>query len=133
MANSVRNALEVMREHSVKKMVVLGTKGVGSSRANGGWVFNTVVDRSNLKITFDDHYEVQKVLEQEAKRDPAFRWVDVRAVGLNNGDKKPVKEFGNDGKGSGMFNMISRKSVAGFMVDALERGQWDGQTPVISN
>lgn len=133
MANSVRNALAVMREHGVTKMVVLGTKGVGSSRANGGWVFNTVVDRSNLKITFDDHYEVEKLLVQEAKRDPTFKWVDVRAVGLNNGDRKPVKEFGNDGKGSGMFNMISRKSAAGFLVDALEQGRWDGQTPVISN
>lgn len=133
MAHSVRNALAVMREHGVKKMVVLGTRGVGSSRANAGWLFNTVVDRSNLKITFDDHYEVQKVLEQEAKSDPAFKWVDVRAVGLDNGDKKPVREFGNEGKGTGMFNFISRKSVAGFMVNALEQGEWDGQTPVISN
>jgi len=133
MANSVRNALAVMREHDVKKMVVLGTKGVGSSRANAGWLFNMVVDHSNLKITFDDHEEVQKVLEQEAKIDPLFKWVDVRAVGLNNGDKRTVKEFGNEGKGTGMFNMISRQSIAGFMVDALEQDQWDGQTPVVTN
>lgn len=62
MADSVRNTLAVMREHGVKKMVVLGTNGVGSSRANSGWFFNWVVDHSNLKLTFDDHYEVQSEL-----------------------------------------------------------------------
>ncbi len=131
MADSVRNALAVMREHGVKKMVVLGTNGVGSSRANSGWFFNWVVDHSNLKFTFDDHYEVQKILEAEAEKDGDFKWVDVRATGLGNGEKKEVKEFGNEGKGVGWF--VSRKSVAGFMLDAVEGSRWDGQTPVISN
>lgn len=131
MAGSVRNALAVMREHGVKKIVVLGTNGVGSSRSHSGWLFNWVVDHSNLKITFDDHEKVQKLLEAEAEGDGEFKWVDVRATGLGNGEKKEVKEFGNEGKGVGWF--VSRKSVAGFMLDAVEGSQWDQQTPVISN
>ena len=131
MADSVRNALTVMREHGVKKMVVLGTKGVGSSRANSGWLFNMIVDRSNLKITFDDHFEVEKLLESESKKDASFQWVDVRATGLSDGEKKDVKEFGNEGKGVGWF--ISRSSVAGFILDAVEGSRWDRTTPVISN
>ena len=131
MADSVRNTLAVMREYGVKKMVVLGTNGVGSSRVNSGWFFNWVVDHSNLKLAFDDHYEVQKVLEAEAEKDTEFRWVDVRATGLSNGEKKAVKEFGNEGKGVGWF--VSRKSVAGFLLDAVEGSRWDLQTPVISN
>lgn len=131
MADSVRNTLAVMREYGVKKMVVLGTNGTGSSRVNSGWFFNWVVDHSNLKITFDDHYEVQKLLEAEAQRDGDFKWVDVRATGLGSGEKKEVKEFGNEGKGVGWF--VSRKSVAGFLLDAVEGSQWDGQTPVISD
>ena len=131
MAESVRNALAVMGQYGVKKMVVLGTNGVGSSRANSGWFFNWVVDHSNLKIAFDDHYEVQKVLEAEAEKDADFKWVDVRATGLSNGAKKSVKEFGNEGKGVGWF--VSRKSVAGFLLDAVEGSRWDLHTPVISN
>ena len=131
MADSVRNALAAMGEHGVKKVVVLGTNGVGSSRASGGWVLNWVVDHSNLKVAFDDHYEVQKLLEAEAGKDGEFRWVDVRATGLSNGEKKEVKEFGNEGKGVGWF--VSRKSVAGFLLDAVEGSRWDMQTPVISN
>lgn len=130
MVASVRNTLGAMKEHGVKKIVVLGTNGVGSSRANGGWFFNWIVDHSNLKITFDDHYEVEKLLVAEAAKDPELKWVDVRATGLSNGKKKNVKEFGNEGKGVGWF--ISRESVAGFMLDAVEGSQWDGQTPVIS-
>ena len=131
MADSVRNTLAVMKEYGVKKIVVLGTNGVGSSRANSGWFFNWIVDHSNLKLAFDDHYEVQKVLEAEAEKDRSFKWVDVRATGLSNGEKKEVKEFGNEGKGVGWF--VSRKSVAGFLIDAVEGTKWDSQTPVISN
>ena len=131
MAGSVRNTLAVMREHGVKKIVVLGTTGIGSSRTSSAWFFNWIVDHSNLKITFDDHYEVEKLLEAEAEKDPEFKWVDVRATGLSNGEKKEVKEFGNEGKGVGWF--VSRKSVAGFLLDAVEGSRWDGQTPVISN
>lgn len=131
MADSVRNTLAVMKEHGVKKMVVLGTNGVGSSRQNSGWILNWVVDHSNLKIAFDDHFEVQKLLEAEAERDGDFEWVDVRATGLSDGEKKAVKEFGNEGKGVGWF--VSRKTVAGFLLDAVEGSQWDGQTPVISS
>jgi len=131
MADCTKNALGVMREYGVKKMVVLGTNGVGSSRVNSGWFFNTIVDRSNLKICFDDHHEVQKAMEAEAKKTPDFQWVSVRATGLNNGGKKEIKEFGNEGKGVGWF--ISRESCAVFMMDAVETSKWDGQTPVISN
>lgn len=115
----------------MKKIVVLGTIGVGSSQPNSGRLFNWDVDHSNLKLTFDDHHEVQKVLEAAAEKDRDFRWVDVRATGLSNGAKKAVKEFGNDGKGVGRW--VSRKSVAGFLLDAVEGDRWDGQTPCISN
>lgn len=132
MATSVRNALVEMKKNGAEKIVVLGTTGVGSSRANSAWFFNWIVDHSNLKITFDDHYEVEKLLESKAEKDPELKWVDVRASGLSNGEKSPIKEFGNEGTG-GVGWFVSRKSVAGFMIDAVERSQWDGQTPVISN
>lgn len=131
MANCMRNTVGVMREHGVKKVVMLGTIGVGDSRAASGWFFNKVVDYSNLKITFDDHYEVQKLLEEEGQSVRDFHWVDVRAVGLSNGKRQPIKEFGNVGKGAGYF--ISRDSIAEFLLNAVESDKYNGQTPVISN
>ena len=131
MAHAVRSSLAVMKEHDVKKIVVVGTSGVGSSRAYSGWFKNWIVDHSNLKITFDDHEAVEQVLGAEAEKDKKLRWVDVRAVGLSDGERKAVKEWGDEGRGAGMW--ISRESVAGFVIDAVESGTWDGQTPVISN
>ena len=131
MADSVRNCVTVMKEYGVKKAVVLGTVGVGSSKATRPWWFNWIIAHSNLKITFDDHYAVEQILEAESDKDPALMWVVVRAVGLGNGEKKDVKEFGNDGQGAGW--MMSRNSVATLMLDAVESSRWDGQTPVISN
>ena len=136
--------MQVMRElgyEKCRRFVFLGTTGVGSSRGSSTWVHHLVVDRSNLKITFDDHLEVQRVLEEEGKRTGGvFEWVDVRAAGLSNGAKKPVREFGDDGMGVakdgkrlGWFPMISRESVAVFLVDAVESGEWNGRTPVIAN
>lgn len=131
MADCMRNTVVVMRDHGVKTVVVLGTIGVGDSRAASGWFFNKVVEYSNLKITFDDHYAVQKLLEEEAQSVEGFNWTDVRAVGLSNGKRQPVKEFGNVGKGAGWF--ISRDSVAKFLLDAVEGDKYNCQTPVISN
>lgn len=131
MADSVKNTLAVMREHGVKKIVVLGTRGVGSSRANFPWIMRIVVNYSNLKISFDDHEAVERLLKEEASEDDKFKWVEVRATGLDDTEKKEIKHWGNEGKGVGWW--ISRKSVAGFLLDAAEGDEWDGQTPVISN
>ena len=42
MADCARNALAVMREKGCRKMVWLGTDGVGSSRASAPWFFNWI-------------------------------------------------------------------------------------------
>ena len=70
-------------------------------------------------------------MEAEAEKVPGLQWVDVRATGLSNGERKEVKEFGNDGKGVGW--LVSRKSVAPVLLDAVEGNKSESQTPVISN
>lgn len=84
-----------------KKKVVLGTREVGSRRANPPWIVWTLVDYSNLRITFDDHEQVEKILKEEASQDDKFKWVDVRATGLDDKEKKEIKFWGNEGKGVG--------------------------------
>ena len=130
-ADCVRNTLTVMREYGVKKIVVLGSRVLGSSRAYSPWIMRKVVDWSNLKICLDDHEQVEKILKEEASGDDRFKWVDVRATGLDDREKKEIKFWGNEGKGAGTW--ISRSSVASFLLDAVESSEWDGQTPVISN
>lgn len=96
------------------------------------------MDHSNLSITFADHHAVQLLLEAEAARDPTLIWTDVRAGGLNDGARKPIKRYGDDGKGLKGWapGMVSRDSVAGFLVDCVEKGNAEGKrggTPVVMN
>ena len=130
MAQAARAVVDAMREFGgCERVVWLGTVGVGGSKGNCTWFFNWVVERSNLKIAFEDHAAVQRILEEEK----GLKWTDVRAVGLTNGGKKPIKEYGDDGEGMGWLPLISRESVAGFLVDAVESDKWVGRTPVITS
>lgn len=135
MAQAARATLDAMAEFGCERVVWLGTVGLGSSKQNCTWFFNWVVERSNLKIAFDDHAAVQKIFEEEeaAGKRGGLKWTDVRAAGLTNGGKKAVREFGDDGKGMGWLPLISRESVAVFMMDAVESDSWAGRTPVITN
>ena len=131
MADSVANALAAMRAHNTTKLITLSALGVGSSRARCGWLMRMVIDHSNIKIAFDDHEAVERLLREEAAKDARLKFVEVKATGLSNGEKKTVRVCGEEGFGCGW--LVSRKSVAGFMVDAAEREEWDGKTPVISH
>lgn len=129
MAQAARATVDAMAEFGCEKIVWLGTVGVGGSKANCTWFFNWMVERSNLRITFEDHAAVQRILEETR----GVRWTDVRAAGLTGGGKKAIKEFGDEGEGMGWLPLISRESVAGFLVDAVESDEWVGRTPVITN
>ena len=39
-----------------------------------------------------------------------------------------MRTFGNTGKGIGNLATVSRKSVAGFLLDACEKRDWDRST-----
>ena len=136
MAQAARAVLDAMKDFGggCEKIVWLGTVGVGGSKRNCTWFFNWVVERSNLRIAFEDHAAVQGILEEAAgKGGGGLKWTDVRAAGLTNRGKKAVKEFGGEGEGMGWLPLISRESVAGFLVDAVESDEWVGRTPVITN
>ena len=62
-----------------------------------------------------------------------IEYVLVRPTRLTNGDKAPLRFYGDDGVGMGVLSSISRVSVAGLLVDAVEKNTWDRTTPVISN
>lgn len=54
---------------------------------------------------------------------------------LSDGEKKDVRDFGDDGdaKGMGLMPSVGKKSVAAFLLDVEEdeSGNRNGRTPVI--
>lgn len=142
MADSMAGVLEALSgdnsaggtisSHSGKKtatkVVALSALGAGSSAAHAHWLLRLLFRHSNMKFTYEDHDAVEEELVRQQKR-PAVPHVLVRPTRL-------VEEGGAarvfDGNGTvGMMATISRGAVASFLVDAAERGEWDGKAPII--
>lgn len=130
MTDSVTNVVQAMHAHGVRKIVFLSASGVGSSFRNLPWMMQLLVRRNrSMAAHFEDHEAVESRLRAEKGID----WVLVRATRLMEGERRAVREFGDDGARAGFFASVSRSSVAKFLVDVVEGEKWNGSTPVIGN
>lgn len=129
MASAHANILAAMLAHGVRKLVVLQALGVGGSKANLFFAMRWMIKYTSMAGHFADHELVDEMVKGEGAVDA----VRVRPTRLEGGGKKDVVLFGDDGEGIGGFAAISMKSVAGFMVDAAEKRDWDRSSPVIAN
>jgi hypothetical protein len=127
MADSVANTITAMRLHHVPKIVVMQALGVGNSFPNLPWWMRYVRHWTYMKHSYDDHDLVDDMVKLAG-----VKFVLLRPPWLTNGEASPVRTFGDTGDGIGIFAMISRKSVANFLLDACEKDDWDASTPVIA-
>ena len=131
MADVHKNLVAAMKRHGVSKIVTLASFGVGSSLPNISLIMRWAIANTSLANAFADHNRVDEILKQSG-----LKFVLLRPARLTMSKKAPVTFHGDEGKGLGAFaglGGISRASVAGCMVDAVEKSTWDGRTPVISN
>lgn len=128
MHDSHLSVIGAMKKHRKCKIVTLQALGVGDSYSNLFWLVRLLVRFSNLKITYKDHEMVEGVV-----KDSGVNYVLVRPIRFVDGSSKHVRFYGNKGDGIGSFDAITRESVATFLLDAAEKSDWDGSTPVISN
>ena len=128
MADAHANLVAVMQRHGTRKIVTMSAIGVGDSFPGVSFIFRLMLRHTNMAAQFAD----LDLVDEEMKAS-GMNYVLVRPVRLSEGEAASVREYGNLGKGAGMFSSISRKSVAVFLVDAAEKNAWDRSTPVISN
>ena len=128
MANAHANLVAVMQQHGTRKIVTMSSFGVGDSNPSAPFIFRMLFRHTNMSAQFADH----DIVDEEMKAS-GMDYVLVRPTRLSEGEAAPVREYGNLGKGTGVFSAISRKSVAVFLVDAAEKDAWNRSTPVISN
>lgn len=128
MADSVANVREVMVVHGVKKLVIMSAVGVGDSWRQLNFFMKPIISYTNMSAQYKDH----NLVDIETK-ESGLDWVIVRPVMLKEGDALPLKIYGNTGENSGFMPSITRGSVANFLVDAVERDEWNRSTPVITN
>lgn len=111
--------------HPLKKLVLCSAWGARESRSDIPFWFRWLVEYSNIGPAYDDHGRQELLLE--ASRIP---WTIVRPVALTNSLSSENVVIQNDAASQPNL-LISRKSVAQFMVDALSRSDLDGKKPVI--
>lgn len=132
-SDSVQNAVNAMKQHGVKKIVVMQAFGVESSYKNLNFIMRFIISHSEMSKQFNDHNTTAREI-REACKDGSFQWTLVRPPMLKGEEFLPVKVLGDDGKGSKFMPQCSRKSVARFMVErCAESSEFDGRTPVICN
>jgi putative NADH-flavin reductase len=133
MSESALNVLASMREHGIRKLVVMQAHGTGKSWPSLNFAIRALfTHKSELRAEHEEHDRVENIIREEAKNSELV-FVLLRPVMLVAGEALPIKFFPEDGSGIGWLPKITRKSVAGALLDAAETSDHDGTAPVISN
>jgi putative NADH-flavin reductase len=110
-SRGTKYCIDAMKEHGVKRLVILSAHGVGESKPAASWIQRTLLIDGLLKGFFRDH-DVQERLTQESGLD----FVIARPMRLTNG--KARGKYVRTTELVHVPTTISRADVADFMVDA---------------
>ena len=126
LSDTMKELVKIVEEHQIKRLVVCSAWGVGdSSKDIPGW-FRWFVDNSNIGWAYKDHKKQEEIIRQ-----CNVNWTITRPVGLTNSRRsKEIKvTFNNYPKPN---ILISRQSVAAFLVDSLTNSDLVNKVVVIS-
>ncbi|MFP2997783.1 NAD(P)H-binding protein [Spongiivirga sp. MCCC 1A20706] len=113
------------KEH-INRISICSAWGVADSRKDIPKWFRWFIDNSNIGVAYEDHHRQEKIIVESN-----LDWTIVRPVGLMNAKRtEKIKEtFENKPKPS---LLISRKSVATYLLDSLNRTDLVQKKVVIS-
>ncbi len=110
-------AIEAMKAHGVRRLVVLSAWGVGESRKLANFFVDKLVISFLLRGAYEDHERQEKLV-----RESGLDWVIARPTRLTNGPARGryVKKTGLDP----VPHSIARPDTAAFLVTAAEVDAW---------
>lgn len=127
LSDVMKGLIQVSRRQDLRRLVICSAWGVHETRSDlPGW-FRWFIDNSNIGVGYMDH-ETQETLVKATDLD----WTIVRPVGLTNSETEMGIQVSMNNHPRPRLT-ISRRSVAIFMVEAIEKNLYVRQTPVISN
>ena len=112
-SRGTKHCIDAMKEHGVKRLVVLSAHGVGESKSAASWLQRTLLIGGLLKGFFRDH-EVQ----ERMTRDSGLDFIIARPTRLTNGKAKG--KYVRTAELISVPATISRADVADFLVEACE-------------
>ena len=122
-SDTIKTLISVMGEMNVKRIVTMSAWGVGDSLHQMNWMFKFLIQHSNIRFAYNDHNRQEDLLKKSS-----LNWTIVRPVFLNNKDTASYQIASGKPKTTG----ISRKAVAKFIVDIIEKNSFIREAPVIN-
>ncbi len=128
--NAARNVVDAMKQHNVKRLIVISVMGAGDSQGNAPFLYEHLLMPMFLRGAMKD----KAGMEAEVSSSD-LKWTLVRPPTLTKGD--PTGKFHvvaseahpNDTKA----HKITRADLAEFIVEQLENDQYVGQAVVVTN
>lgn len=119
-SRGTKYCIDAMKEHRVKRLVVLTAHGVGNTKPVASWFQRTFLIGMLLKGFFADH-DVQERMTEES----GLEWVIARPTRLTNGPAKG--KYVRTADIVSVPSSISRADLADFLVEACETTTWVGK------
>jgi len=119
-SRGTKYCIDAMKEHGVKRLVVLTAHGVGESKSAASWFQRTFLIDRLLKGFFDDH-DVQERMTRES----GLEYVIARPTRLTNGAAKG--KFVRTEDVVSVPGSIARADLADFLVDACDSPKYVGK------
>ena len=119
-SRGTKYCIDAMKEHGVKRLVILSAHGVGESKPAASWFQRTFLIDGLLKGFFRDH-DVQELLAQESGLD----FVIARPMRLTNCTARGV--YVRTTELVSVPATISRADVADFLIEACESTELVGK------
>ncbi len=119
-SSGTKLCIDAMKEHGVKRLVVLSALGAGESIATANWFLRTFVIGGLLKLPFLDH-DVQEGLTRES----GLEFVIARPSRLTDGKAKGT--YTRTTQLVPVPSAISRADVADFLVESCTSNTFLGQ------
>jgi uncharacterized protein YbjT (DUF2867 family) len=113
-------AIDAMKSHGVRRLVILSALGVGESRKVMPWLASKILVDFVLKVPYEDHER-----QEAAVRASGLDWVIARPGRLTNGPAR--KRYVARAEIERVPATISRADVADFLVNAAESEAWLGK------
>ena len=126
LSSSMKHIIGAVREHHINRVIILSAWGVAETKKDIPFWFRWLIDNSNIRYPYRGHEQQEQLLKASG-----LNWTIIRPAGLTDSekDKDITVTLNNTPKPS---IMISRRNVALFMLDVLEKNLYNRQCPVIS-
>jgi putative NADH-flavin reductase len=126
LSSTMDKVVALSQKSHLRRVVFISAWGAYESKKDlPGW-FRWLVSHSTLRYQYNDHERQEEVL-----RNSTLDWTAVRPVFLTN-SKNPKEVFVSEDNEPRPNLYISRRNLAAFMLNVLEKNLYLCQAPVVS-